>query len=250
MSAEILILLFLIAGIAGFVDAIAGGGGLLTIPALLFAGLSPVQSLATNKLQACFGSFSSTRHFMKSGLIDIRRSLWWIFLTAVGAIFGTLLVQQLDKEILEVVMPIALIVLAFYSLTNRSLGTHESSPKMSDKAYALSIASTVGAYDGFFGPGTGTFYTMANIRWLGMDFVKATGHAKLLNFVSNIVSLIVFATGGHLVIAAGLAMGAGQFIGARFGAATAIARGAGFIRILTIIMCLLMSAGLLIKFIR
>ena len=248
MSYEVLLLLFFIAALAGFVDAIAGGGGLLTIPALIFAGLTPLQALATNKLQACFGSFSATRHFLRSGLIHLNSAKLWIVTTAIGAAIGTWAVQQIDNQILLAVMPFALIGLALYALFNRNLGHQKTQPTLSRQQYAATIAPAVGAYDGFFGPGTGTFFAMANVKTQGMDFIHATANAKLLNFVTNVVSLSVFAAGGQVVIAAGLSMAVGQLLGARLGAGMVIQKGAGFIRFMTITICIILSISLLYKY--
>lgn len=247
ITLEILALLAIVAMAAGFIDAIAGGGGLLTIPALLFAGLNPVQAIATNKLQACFGSFTATRFFVKEGLVSPLQQKWAIVATAIGALIGAIAIQQFASDLLIQIMPFALMLIAVYLLVARNFGQGSGQKKLSEPAFNSTVATGVGIYDGFFGPGTGTFFSVGYSKLRGMDLVQATAHAKLLNFTTNIVSLLVFIISGQILWQVGLAMAAGQALGARLGAAAAMKQGVDFIRYMTVAVCIAMSISLLFK---
>lgn len=247
LSFELIGLLFVVAGFAGFIDAAAGGGGLITIPALFFTGMSPVQALGTNKFQACFGSFSASLHFIRQRLVKPGRLLLMITCVAIASALGSLAVQQLDPQLLLNFMPAVFISIAIYTLVAKKLGGKATKQKITKTQFSLTAAPCVGFYDGFAGPGTGTFFALALVKLLGMDFVSATGHAKVLNFTTNLSSLLVFAWSGQVVLEAGLVMATGQFIGARLGASTAIRKGAGFIRWITVIIAIAISLSLIVK---
>lgn len=246
-SFELLGLLALVAVAAGFIDAIAGGGGLLTIPALLFTGMSPVQAIATNKLQACFGSFTATRFFIKKNLVSPIKQRWGIFAAATGAVLGAIAIQLFDSKLLIIALPYALILIAIYLVIAKNFGKTEEKEKLSESKFNASFITGIGFYDGFFGPGTGTFFTISYCKMRALDLIKATAHAKLMNFTTNIVSLIIFIISDQILWQAGLAMAIGQIIGARLGAATAIKQGTQFIRYMTVAVCIAMSISLLLK---
>lgn len=247
LSVEVLLLLALVACAAGFIDAIAGGGGLLTIPALLVAGLNPVQAIATNKLQACFGSFTATRFFVREGLVSPWQQRWTVIVTGLAAAAGALALQWFDSAVLVLVMPYALITIAFYLLLARKVGEQETTARLSAGQFNASAVPAVGFYDGFFGPGTGTFFTLGYCQLRGMNMLQATAHAKLLNFTTNIVSLLIFILSGQIAWIIGLSMALGQTLGARLGAATALRRGVVFVRLMTVVMCVAMSISLLFR---
>jgi len=247
ITLEILALLAIVAMAAGFIDAVAGGGGLLTIPALLFAGVNPVQAVATNKLQACFGSFTATRFFVKEGLVSPHKQKWAILATGIGAIIGAIAIQQFDTDLLIQVMPYGLMLIAVYLLVAKNFGQSSGQAKLSEPAFNSTVVSGVGIYDGFFGPGTGTFFSLGYSKLRGMDLIRATAHAKLLNFTTNIISLVVFIISGQIYWQIGLAMAAGQALGARLGAAAAMKQGVDFIRYMTVAVCIAMSISLLMK---
>ena len=246
-SPEVFLLLTLVAMLAGFIDAIAGGGGLLTIPALLFAGVPPVQTLATNKLQASFGSFSATRYFVRRGLVSPLRQKWAVLAAAVGAGLGALGIQMFSSEWLLQVMPFALIIIALYMLIAGKLGQTDTQARLQEGTFNRSLVPGVGFYDGFFGPGTGTFFTLGFCQLRGMNLVQATAHAKLMNFTTNVTSLLVFLLSGQIIWLVGLCMAAGQAVGARLGASTALKQGAGFIRLMTVVVCIAISLSLFWK---
>ncbi len=246
MSFDIIAMLLAVGAIAGFVDAVAGGGGLLTMPALLFAGLSPAQAVATNKLQGSFGTFSAVRYFIKRGEVVPRDNIPAIAGVFVGACIGALAIQSMDPSFLAEWMPWALIVVAIYVLLSPDLGSYQRGARASLLGFTAS-ACFIGAYDGFFGPGTGTFFALAYVLLCGYTLSRATAHAKLLNFTSNIVSLAVFVFGGEVVWSVGLLMAVGQWSGARLGAGMVISRGTALIRPITIAMCIAMSVALILK---
>ncbi len=245
INPEILLLLIAIAGIAGFFDAIAGGGGLLILPVLLWAGLTPAQALATNKLQAVFGSFSATVRFIRQGTIDLRSMIRAIIFAFIGSAFGTICIQLIDSAALGKLIPILLISFALYFLFSPRVGDEDAKPRISLDLFSFTVAFVIGFYDGFFGPGTGSFFAMAFVMLLGYNLIKATAHAKLLNFTSNLAALIFFIIGGQVIWKVGLVMAVGQFIGGYLGAHMVLRHGSSLIRPLLVIISLSITLKLL-----
>ena len=222
--------MFGVAFVAGFVDTIAGGGGLITIPALLGAGIAPHAALATNKLQSCFGSGMASWHFIRLGLVDIKAMLAAIFWVFVSAGCGAFAVLLLSAGILEFLIPILLSFILIYTIFSKKLGENERVARLSPFVFYFIFGGIFGFYDGFFGPGTGSFWTFALICLLGMNMKSAVAHTKVLNFASNIFSLFVFIYGGEILWILGLVMGVGQLLGARVGAGFVIKKEINFIR--------------------
>jgi len=241
-SPETLAVLFVVGLVAGLVDAIAGGGGLLTLPALLWAGLSPAAALATNKLQSSFGSFSAALGFTRSGEVDPRRMIWMIVCTFVGASAGTLVVQAIDSGFLRAVIPFLLIAIAIYLLAFPKAGDMDARRRIGDGTFAVLIGGGIGFYDGFFGPGTGTFFAIAFVSLLGSNLRAATAKTKVLNFTSNIAALLFFLLGGKIVWTVGLVMGVGQYLGARAGAGLVVRNGARIVRPMLVAASLAVTA--------
>jgi uncharacterized membrane protein YfcA len=223
-------LLFLTGLVAGFVDSIAGGGGLITIPVLLNIGLPPGLALGTNKLQATFGSGSAAWHFWRAGLIDWSASRIGVVYTLVGATAGTLLVSFLPAAVLRAVIPWLLIGISLYLILQPKVGDADRRARMRAEPFYALFGLGLGFYDGFFGPGTGTFWAMAFMLALGFNLMRATAHTKLMNFTSNVSSLVVFLVAGQCHLLGGLCMGCGQMIGARLGSTVVIRKGSRFIR--------------------
>lgn len=246
LAPETLALLVLIAGVAGMIDAIAGGGGLLALPALLWAGLPPVQALATNKLQGTFGTLTSSWNFVRRGEIDLGRLKIPILLTFVGSAVGTQAVRLLGSERLESVVPVLLIAFAFYFLFSPRIGDADAQHRIGHTLFGFVIGFSVGFYDGFFGPGTGTFFAAAFVLLLGYNLRRATAGTKVLNFTSNVASLIFFAMAGEVVWKVGLPMGVAQIAGAWLGSHLVIRHGTALIRPLLVIVSLAISIRLLI----
>lgn len=244
---HLFLILFAIATVAGCIDAIAGGGGLLTVPALLWAGLPPIQALATNKLQSSFGSLTATWNYSRQGLIKPSEHKLAIALTFLGAASGAWVVQQIDASFLTQLIPIFLITFALYFMFSPKLGDQERVQRISKNAFAATAGFGIGFYDGFFGPGTGTFFVIAFVTFLGCSLPRATAGTKLLNFTSNIASLILFAFSGQVLWLLGFGMGIGQIIGSYLGSKLAIRHGSRLIRPLLVIVSLLVSLRLLLQ---
>jgi uncharacterized protein len=242
---SILAVLTLVAVVAGFVDSIAGGGGLLALPALLLAGLDPVAALATNKLQGTFGTASATFAFWKNGKLDIAAHVPAVVTVFVGAALGVLAIAYAPTQLLSAVMPIVLILIAVYFAFSPRLSERSSHPRFVPKAFIFGFAPVIGFYDGIFGPGTGSFFMLALVSLFGAGLTDATARTKLFNFTSNIASLLIFAYGGKIVWTIGLCMGGGQFVGAQLGTRLAIHNGAKIIRPLLITVCCAMAMRLL-----
>lgn len=215
---------------AGFVDSIAGGGGLITIPVLLSFGLDPRDALGTNKLQACFGSGSATWHYARAGVVDLSENWRGFGITFLSAAIGTWLVQQLPRDFLARFIPLLLAAVAAYVLLRPALGQVQRAPRMKTVPFEWCFGGLLGFYDGLFGPGTGTFWAMAYVLLRGCDFIQATGRTKVMNFASNLSSLVMFAIAGNVLILPGIVMGLGQWVGARAGSRSVVKHGAKFIR--------------------
>ena len=239
-------MLFIVGVVAGWIDAIAGGGGLITVPVLMGLGLSPADALGTNKLQAVFGSGGATRQYGRAGLFDYRDATSGVTYTAIGAFAGALAVQHLRADVLRAIIPWLLIGLAFYFLFRPRLGESDARPRLTTGMFNFVFGLVLGFYDGFIGPGTGSFWAMAYVWFLGFNLTRATAYTKLMNFTSNAVALGVFASGGNVQWVTGLVMGAGQFLGAQLGARLVVTRGVKFIRPIFILVALAVSIRLLV----
>ena len=245
VTPETLILLFVAALTAGFVDAIAGGGGLVTVPALLWAGLPPVAVLATNKLQGFAGALASTLTFGRAGHLELRTFAPAVVLSALGGLLGALVVHAIDPGAARTLIPILLVAASLHFLFSPRVADHETTPRMAMAWFALGPVAAIGFYDGFFGPGAGSFFTLALVGLLGLGLRRATAHARLLNVASNGAAFAVFLLGGEIVWAAGLVMVAGQILGAWLGSRAAITWGARLIRPLLVVMALATTVKIL-----
>lgn len=234
-----------VALVAGLVDSIAGGGGLLCVPALLLSGLDPVAVLATNKLQGAFGTASATYAFWKKGALEPKKHFISILTCFAGAVLGVSAINYAPKNLLAEIMPPLLILIALYFALAPKLSNEATKPKLPQPAFAFGFGPMLGFYDGVFGPGTGSFFMLALVSLFGLGMVEATGRTKLFNFTTNIAALLIFALGGKIVWLTGLVMGVGQLIGAQVGSHLAIKNGATIIRPLLVVVCVAMAAKLL-----
>lgn len=230
LSAEIAAVLVGAAFAAGFIDSIAGGGGLITVPALLLSGMDPVTALSTNKLQGTFGSGTACWHYARRGLVDLRGQAWPAAVAFAASVAGANLVASLPVELLKVGLPVLLIGVAAFFALRPGLGDADRAARLGPAAFALTVVPAVGFYDGLIGPGAGSFYMIALVMLAGQGILKATAHTKVLNFSSNLGSLIFFALAAPPVWGLGVAMGLAQVAGARIGAGLAVRRGAQVIR--------------------
>ena len=226
-----LTLLLLSAAAAGLMDAVAGGGGLITVPALLASGLPPGTALATNKLQGCFGSGSALIRYARAGTVPRGQSAPAVVFTALGAVAGTVTVRYLPSAWLSWLIPALLAAIFLFLLLRPEWGSRPKPARWRQFPFYLVFGLTLGFYDGFLGPGTGTFWTIALTGLLGHGLVAATAQTKVANFTSNAVSLAVFAVIGNVLWTLGLLMGLCQALGAQIGAQLALSRGTKFIRI-------------------
>jgi hypothetical protein len=233
-------ILFVTGLVAGFVDTIAGGGGLITLPVLLSLGLPPQDALGTNKFQSSFGSGSATFHYARAEVIDLQECRLGILFALIGTSLGALTVLRIDPLFLRQLIPILLVGIIIYLVVKPGVGFEEIQPRMKTWLFYLLFGLGLGFYDGFFGPGTGSFWAMVFMCFLGFNMTKATGYTKAMNFTSNLFSLVVFIVGRRVRYDYGVVMAAGQLIGARFGARVVIQRGARFIRpvFLTVVVAL------------
>lgn len=226
-------LLCAVALAAGFIDAIAGGGGMLTVPALLTAGLPPHLTLGTNKLAASFGSLTASVTYFRKKLFNPRFWAASILATAIGALVGTLVVDYLSIEFLNKLLPVVIILVACYSLFG-SLSTteHNELPELDSKTKVKQWLQGLGLgfFDGLAGPGTGTFWTASNSLLYKMSLLLNCGLARSMNFVSNFISLITFVALGHVNFLLGITMGFFLMLGAWLGAQSAIKFGSKMIR--------------------
>ncbi len=229
---------------AGFVDAIAGGGGLLTVPVLFATGMDPRDALGTNKFQSSCGTTVATWHYANHGLLKWAELRAGILATLVGAFAGAWAVTRLDRDVLRPVIPVLLAAIAIYTWLKPDLGREARPARMNRTVFTLGFGLLIGFYDGFFGPGTGTFWTVACVLLLGLDLLAATAHTKAMNLTSNLASLAVFLWTGHVRFGVGVVMAAGQMIGGRLGAKVAVKGGARLIRPIFLTMVLALAAKL------
>lgn len=237
---ETLLFLFFAAAVAGFMDTLAGGGGLITIPALVVSGVPPLAALGTNKLQSSFGSGTS------SFLLFKRKKIYWpelrpmMIAAFIGSVAGTVSVQFIDAKVLGFMIPLVLIIIAAYFITAPYLKLESTEPRMSAKLYQKTVLPVIGIYDGMFGPGTGSFLAVAGVSLRGLELIKATAIAKPLNFATNVASLIVFIFAGQIMWLAGFAMIIGQMLGAWMGSHYLFKVNPKVLRILIVTICLIM----------
>ena len=244
MSPLALALLALTGFGAGFVDAIAGGGGLLTLPSLALAGLDPVAAVATNKLASTFGSGSATLAFWRAGKIE-KAMAPSALAAGAGAALGALALPYAPRALLSEALPLVLVAVALYFAFAPSLGEAQRHARLTPAGYAATLAPAIGFYDGVFGPGAGSFYMIGFVVLAGFGLIRAMAGARFANFGSNIGSLMIYALSGHIFVAAGLAMGAGAFLGARLGARTAVRAGARLVRPLIVAVSCAMALKLM-----
>jgi uncharacterized membrane protein YfcA len=230
---------------AGFVDAVAGGGGLIGIPALLLAGVPPVSALATNKLQGVVGTAVAAVTYWRKGFVDLKALLPAIFATLAGGVLGALLVRQIDTSLLRALVPVALIAIAGYFLFAPNLSDADRTRRLNFAVFVPLMGFGFGFYDGLFGPGTGSFFTIGFVTLFGLGILRASGHTKVLNFTSNFAALLVFVPAGDVLWPAAIAMAIGQVMGGYIGARAGIRFGAKLIRPVVVVVSALMALRLL-----
>ena len=246
-SIELLIVLFMVAAVAGWVDTLAGGGGLITIPALLLSGMPPSMALATNKLQGSMGTLVASTYFIRKKFVSLREMKGMIILTLCGSVLGSWLVLQIDSSKLVLFLPFLLMAMGLYVLLSPSFNDEEKKRKLSILGFMLLMCPILGFYDGFFGPGTGSLMALALVSLLGYGLSKATAQAKVLNFTSNIGSLLYFIVFGDIAWVIGATMVVGQLLGSTIAARMVMTSGSKLIKPVVVTVCFVMSANVLLK---
>ncbi|QDR83090.1 TSUP family transporter [Sporomusa termitida] len=237
ISPEIILFLLIAGFIAAFIDSVVGGGGLVSLPALMFTGLPPSVVLGTNKLASSLCSITSTISFLRSGKIDCRLVVWLFPLSFIGSVLGAYTVRHIPPEFLKPLVVVLLIVVAIYTILKKDWGaesTYQGLTPQTKSIIALSVLA-IGFYDGFFGPGAGSFFIFSFLM-LGFDFVVAAGNAKVMNFASNIAAVITFIYLDSVNFYYGFIMGGAMIAGAIAGSQVAIKSGTAYVRPLFISM--------------
>ena len=242
-SIEILTFLFFVGVVAGFLDTLVGGGGLLAVPALLLSGIPPIYVLGTNKFQGSMGTGIATFLLFRKKKLDWNSVKSLMFASFIGSILGGVIIQFVDTQFLSFVIPIVLVFIAIYFIVSPKPKSIASNPK-SNKKFELFAVPVVGFYDGMFGPGAGSFFAMTGVMLKKLEIIQATILAKPLNFASNIAGFIVFFSFGHIAFLIGLLMMIGQMIGAFFGTHYLLKANPLIIRLLIVII----SISMLIKY--
>ncbi|TCP68274.1 TSUP family transporter [Baia soyae] len=241
ISIEMLIFLVGAGFLAAFIDSVVGGGGLISIPALLFTGLPPTIALGTNKLASTMGALTSTISFMRSGKVNQKLVMKLFPLSVVGSALGVYIVQLVPSAFLKPLILVLLICVTIYSIMKKDWGMTSTFTSMTLKLAIFIATATfiIGFYDGFLGAGTGSFLLFAFLI-MGFDFVESAGNAKALNFGSNLAALATFILFDSVHFTYGLSMGAAMVLGAIVGSKVAIQKGAAYVKILFISVSILM----------
>ncbi|WP_196593321.1 TSUP family transporter [Pectinatus sottacetonis] len=237
------IIIFLVCGgfVAGFVDSIAGGGGIISLPVLLLTGIDPVAALATNKMSAVMGSFTSAMTFIRNRKVTVEIIKYVFPLSIIGSLGGVMVVHQIPADFLRPLVVVLLICITIYTLSRKNWGKKASYTGITRKILlsSMGIAFTMGFYDGFFGPGTGSFLMFAFLC-MGLDFIGAAANARVLNFCSNIAAVLFFAYLGQIYFSYAIPMGLAVMAGAFCGARTALKHGAAYVKPLFVMMSVLL----------
>lgn len=239
-TTELLFTLFIVAIIAGFIDTLAGGGGLITMPALLISGVPPLATLGTNKLQGSMGTATATFMMFKHKRVRWYNVKYLMLLAFMGSVLGSIAVQFINVEILSFVIPFVLLLIVIYFAISPMPNNNDSTPRLSEKIYKYTIIPSIGWYDGMFGPGTGSFFSLAGVSLRGHGLINATAIAKTLNFSTNIASLFVFMAAGKVIWIIGIVMMAGQLVGAWLGSHCLFKINPNYLRAIVVLMCIAM----------
>ena len=241
---RILIIICPLVFLAGIIDAVAGGGGLITLPAYLIAGLPPHMATATNKCGSTFGTCSAALKFLRSGKMHLKSAATAAVAALLGSFLGAKLNLVVSDRILSYILLAVVPIMALILFLKRDFGAEDRSGDLGPVGLLLAsggVGLAVGAYDGFFGPGAGTFLVLAFTRVCRFDLLNATGNAKLVNFASNFAALVTFAISGQVLWAVGLPAAVCSILGNSLGAAWALKKSARIVRpMLLLVMGLLL----------
>lgn len=237
------VVLFVASVFGGLVGSLSGGAGMITMPLLLLSGINPLQALATNKLQACFGSFTGAAHYYKQGLVDMGRSRACILIAVVFSAVGTGVAQIISADMLGRILPFAMMLLGAYFLLSPAVSDEDRACK--PRALLYSSCAVASLYGGFIGVGIGSFILAMLVGLAGYGLSKALAHSRWIVFSINLTSTALFILGGQILWGLGILMCVGQMIGASLGAKLAIKHGARLIRPVVICLCFGISLQLL-----
>lgn len=243
LSPILLIFVVFVAGMAGFIDAIAGGGGLITLPAYLLTGMPAHNAYAVNKFAAVTGTTIASVNYFKNGAMDIKAAIVAAIGSGVGSAVAAQIVMILTDSILRYMVLIAIPIVAVIVFTYKGDGDINRAPKkMSVKkaVMAFLIGTLVGAYDGLIGPGTGTFAIIAFAKIMKYDLLTAGGNAKVVNFASNIAAMITFMINGLVIFKVAIPCAIATIIGSQVGSHMALNKGAKFIKPMMMVVVVLM----------
>ena len=239
---DVLFFLFVIALLAGCLDTLAGGGGLIVLPALILTGLPPLQALGTNKLQGTMGTAMASLMMLRHKRVEWPAVRMLMLTAFAGAAGGSIAVQFIDTAVLGFVIPTVLVIIGVYFLFAGRLLNNPVEARMSLTWYRGLVIPAIGGYDGMFGPGTGSFFSLAGVALQGKKLLEATAIAKTLNFATNVASLLVFVLAGQIVWTAGLVMMTGQALGAWAGSHILFRIDPQYLRVLIVLICMAMLA--------
>ena len=236
--------------LAATVDAIAGGGGLISLPALLMVGVPPHLALGTNKFSASMASLNSSITYARSGKVYIPLVKWQIPFTLIGALCGTQAVLSVSSAFLNKAVLVLILLVGIYTVLHKNLGMESKFKGLNsfNTVMGCLFALALGFYDGFFGPGTGSFLIFSFIALFGFDFVVASANSKVLNFTSNFAALLLFAWNGKILLSYGIPMALFMILGSQVGTRLAIQRGAELVKPIFIIMSLLVAVKLIYQY--
>lgn len=245
------LLIICLAGFLGaLVDAIVGGGGLITIPALLATGMPTYLALGTNKFASSLGTISSTMQFFKSGEVNTRLMKFLLPFSLIGSAIGVWVVLRVDPEFLRLIIIVLVFAIGLYTLLHKELGLKSTFKDLSRKTIAIGVvmALVIGFYNGFFGPGTGSFLIFAFVAIYGFDFKKASANAKMLNLTGNATALVLFIINGEVMYAYGIPMAIAMMLGGQVGARLALKKGSRFIKPIFVVVSLVLVVKMLFDF--
>ena len=240
LTPELLALLFAVALLAGCLDTLVGGGGLICLPALVLAGIPPLQALGTNKLQGTIGTATASIMMLKHRKIRLVDARFLMIAAFIGAGLGSLVVQTLDTTFLRFMIPAVLVLVGGYFLASGYMFKHMPTQVLSPAWYGRLVVPLIGLYDGMFGPGTGSFFSMSAVALRGLPLLPATALAKTLDFATNFASLLIFVSAGNYVWQAGLSMMLGQLLGAYAGSNILFKINTLYLKALIVLICLAM----------
>ena len=245
LAIHVFALLFLASVLAGFIDSIAGGGGLIALPAMLIMGIPPLEALGTNKLSAQFGAASATLSYARAGHVKLSQQYPIALMAVGGGAIGAIVASLVPPDALKIAMPFMLMLIGLYFTFKPHLNDTDRMARLRPLVFGLTIVPLIGFYDGIFGPGTGSFFMLAFVTLAGFGVLKATAHTKLLNFGSNVGAFAVFLAYGVVLWKVGFVMGAGQFLGAQAGSRVAMKSGAKIIKPLLVITSIALAIRLM-----